>query len=143
MAEAGLDPVPTYTPPAEAAQPSSRYPLALIAPASHYFLNSMFANVADLERRQGALRIALHPDDAAARQLVDGDRARVHNTRGEFCATVHVSDAVRRGVVATSKGYWPKRLSGAANANATVAERDSDMGGGAVFHDNRVEVSRA
>jgi hypothetical protein len=23
-----------------------------------------------------------------------------------------------------------------------VAERDSDMGGGAVFHDNRVEVAR-
>jgi hypothetical protein len=43
-------------------------------------------------------------------------------------------------VAAASKGYWPKRVAGAANANATVAERDSDMGGGAVFHDNRVEV---
>ncbi|HEX2441388.1 MAG TPA: molybdopterin oxidoreductase family protein [Methylomirabilota bacterium] len=147
MVEAGLDPVPTYTPPAEAAQDrtelAARYPLALIAPASHYFLNSMFANVPDLERRQGGLRIALHPDDAAARRLADGDRARVHNARGEFCATVHVTDAVRCGVIAASKGYWPKRLSGAANANATVAERDADMGGGAVFHDNRVEVSRA
>jgi hypothetical protein len=30
---------------------------------------------------------------------------------------------------------------GGFNANATVAERDSDMGGGAVFHDNRVEVT--
>ena len=27
--------------------------------------------------------------------------------------------------------------------NTTVPERDSDMGGGAVFHDNRVEVTRA
>jgi anaerobic selenocysteine-containing dehydrogenase len=54
---------------------------------------------------------------------------------------VRVSEAVRPGVVAASKGYWPKRVAGAANANATVAERDSDMGGGAVFHDNRVEVS--
>ena len=25
--------------------------------------------------------------------------------------------------------------------NATVGERDSDMGGGALFHDNRVEVA--
>ena len=31
----------------------------------------------------------------------------------------------------------------ARNANATVAERDADMGRGAVFHDNRVEVERA
>ena len=54
-----------------------------------------------------------------------------------------MSDAVRPGVVAASKGFWPKRVAGAANANATVAERDSDMGGGAVFHDNRVEVTAA
>ena len=28
----------------------------------------------------------------------------------------------------------------ASNLNLTVAERDSDLAGGAVFHDNRVEV---
>jgi len=46
------------------------------------------------------------------------------------------------GVAAAGKGFWPKRVAGAANANATVVERDADMGGGAVFHDNRVEVAR-
>jgi anaerobic selenocysteine-containing dehydrogenase len=145
MAEAGLDPVAGYTPPAEAVPDDSdlarRFPLALIAPASHYLLNSMFANVADLERRQGAPAILLHPADAGARGLREGDVARVYNDRGEFRAVVRVSDAVRPGVAAASKGYWPKRVAGAANANATVAERDSDMGGGAVFHDNRVEVT--
>ncbi len=145
MVEAGLDPVPTYTPPYEAAQRDTdlarRYPLALIAPASHYLLNSMFANVPDLERRQGAPTVVLHPDDAAARGLADGVEVRVHNDRGEFRARARVSDAVRPGVAAAAKGFWPKRVAGAANANATVAERDSDMGGGAVFHDNRVEVS--
>jgi anaerobic selenocysteine-containing dehydrogenase len=55
---------------------------------------------------------------------------------------VVVSDRVRPGVAAGTKGFWPKRVPGASNANATVAERDSDMGGGAVFHDNRVEVQR-
>ena len=147
MIEAGLDPVPDYTPPSEAAQQgtalAARYPLALVAPASHYLLNSMFANVPDLERRQGAPAVVLHPDDAACRGLKDGDVARIHNDRGEFQATVRVSDAVRPGVAAASKGFWPKRVPGAANANATVPERDSDMGGGAVFHDNRVEITRA
>jgi anaerobic selenocysteine-containing dehydrogenase len=147
MIEVGLDPVPAYTPPAEAAQHGTalarRYPLALIAPASHYLLNSMFANVPELERRQGAPSIVLHPADAEARGLREGDVARVYNDRGEFRALVRVSDAVRPGVAAASKGFWPKRVAGAANANATVAERDSDMGGGAVFHDNRVEVTAA
>jgi len=119
-----------------------RYPLALIAPASHYLLNSMFANVPELERRQGPPALVLHPQDAAARGLVEGDVARVYNDRGEFRATVRVSDAVRVGVAAAGKGFWPKRVAGAANANATVVERDADMGGGAVFHDNRVEVAR-
>ena len=147
MIEAGLDPVPNYTPPFEAAQRGTalaeRYPLALVAPASHYLLNSMFANVPDLERRQGAPAVVLHPDDAGCRGLKDGDVARIYNDRGEFQATVRVSDAVRPGVAAASKGFWPKRVPGAANANATVPERDADMGGGAVFHDNRVEITRA
>jgi anaerobic selenocysteine-containing dehydrogenase len=146
MAEAGLDPVPAYTAPYEAAQRDTelarRYPLALIAPASHYFLNAMFANVAELEGRQGGPTIELHHADAEARGLRPGDRARVHNARGEFAATVIVSDRVMPGVAAGVKGFWPKRVPGRANANTTVAERDSDMGGGAVFHDNRVEVTK-
>jgi anaerobic selenocysteine-containing dehydrogenase len=144
MAAAGLDPIAGYTPPYEAAQRDTdlarRFPLALIAPAAHYFLNHTFANVRELAVRQGAPAITLHPADAEPRGLKDGDLARVHNDRGEYRATVRISDRVRRGVVEGRKGYWPK-LSGGANPNATVAERDSDMGGGAVFHDNRVEVS--
>jgi anaerobic selenocysteine-containing dehydrogenase len=147
MADVGLDPVPTYTPPYEAAQQdtelAARHPLALIAPASHYFLNSMFSNVPGLEKRQGPPTVVLHPDDAAARGLRAGDSARIYNDRGEFSATVAVSDRVRPGVAAAAKGFWPKRVPGGANINATVAERDSDMGGGAVFHDNRVEITRA
>ena len=144
MAEVGLDPVPTYTPPYEAADDGAlarRYPLALIAPAAHYLLNSMFANVPELAQRQGPPTIILHPADAAARHLADGAEVRVHNDRGEFHARVLTSDRVRPGVAAASKGFWPKHVAGATNVNATVAERDADMGGGAVFHDNRVEVT--
>jgi anaerobic selenocysteine-containing dehydrogenase len=145
MEKAGLDPVPAYTPPCEAAQHGTelarRYPLALIAPASHYFLNSTFSNVPQLAQRQGVPAIVLHPDDAAARGLCEGDEARVYNDRGEVTARVEVSDRVRPGVAASIKGFWPKRVPGGANANATVAERDADMGGGAVYHDNRVDVA--
>ena len=146
MAAVGLDPLPTYTPPHEAAEqdtPLARsYPLALISPAAHYFLNSTFANVPALTAQQGPPAILLHPSDAQARGLRTGDEARVHNARGEFRAAVTISDRVRPGVAASPKGFWPKRVPGEANPNATVAERDSDMGGGAVFHDNRVEVTR-
>ena len=56
---------------------------------------------------------------------------------------MEVSDRVRPGVIASTKGHWLKHVRGGANVNATVEERDADMGGGAVFHDNRVQVERA
>ena len=133
----GYDPVAGYTPPREAAL---REGLALLAPASHWFLNSTFANHPLLRERAGEPRIEIHPGDAAARGLATGDEARVFNARGEFTALVEVSDRVRPGVIASTKGRWLKHVRGGANANATVEERDADMGRGAVFHDNRVEV---
>jgi anaerobic selenocysteine-containing dehydrogenase len=91
-------------------------------------------------KQAGAPRIVLHPDDAAARGLAAGQQAVIFNDRGSFRAEVEVSDVVRPGVVASTKGYWSKLL-GEANINATVDERDSDMGFGAVYHDNRVDVA--
>jgi anaerobic selenocysteine-containing dehydrogenase len=143
MADAGLDPVAGYTDAFETAQrdtPLARaYPLALITPADHHFLNSTFANVADQLRRSGPPAVCIHPADAEPRGIADGSHVRVFNARGSFVAAAAVSDRVRRGVVASPKGRWPG-LTGGATVNATVDERDSDMGGGAVYHDNRVEI---
>jgi anaerobic selenocysteine-containing dehydrogenase len=137
----GEDPLPGYTPPAEAAEPGEDR-LALIAAASHWFLNSMFANGAEHRRRAGEPAVALHPDDARARGLADGDRVRVGNERGSFEAHLTV-DGARPGVAATTKGHWPKLLAGGTNVNATTEERDADLGGGAVFHDCAVWVRPA
>ena len=54
-----------------------------------------------------------------------------------------MSDRVRPGLATGTKGHWPKLSPGGRNIAATVAERDADMGYGAVYHDNRVEVERA
>ena len=64
----------------------------------------------------------------------------VFNDRGEFTARAHITDTVRPGVIASVKGHWPRFSADVSNVNATVAERSSDMGDGAVFHDNRVEI---
>jgi anaerobic selenocysteine-containing dehydrogenase len=138
----GHDPLAGYTPPAEAAAPGGDR-LALIAAASHWFLNSMFANAPEQRRRAGEPVVALHPDDAAARGLADGERVRVGNERGSFEARLAIGDAARPGVAATTKGHWPKLLAGGTNVNAATEERDADLGGGAVFHDCAVWVRRA
>ena len=129
MAEAGLDPVPTYTPPYEAAQRdtelAARYPLALIAPASHYFLNSMFSNVPGLEKRQGPPTVVLHPDDAAARGLCAGDLARIYNDAASSSPTAPCATACAR-FTAAAKGLAHAR-SPRTTINATVRRGPSDM----------------
>jgi anaerobic selenocysteine-containing dehydrogenase len=145
MADAGLDPLAGYTPPYEAAGHDAAvardYPLALVTPADHYFLNSTFAGVARQQRRAGAVTLLIHPVDAGPLGISSGHAVRIANARGAFVAVAEVTDRVRPGVVATPKGRWMPGATGA-TVNATVDERDSDMGGGAVFHDNRVHIER-
>ena len=146
-AETGLDPLPTYTPPYEAVAPdpelAPRCPLALIAPAGPHFLNTEFSNLPAMRDKAGPQRVLLHAADAAPRGLGDGDVARVFNDRGEYLACVEISDRVPPGIVGGAKGHWPKLNPGGTSIAATVMEKDADMGRGAVFHDNRVEVERA
>jgi anaerobic selenocysteine-containing dehydrogenase len=146
MAQAGLDPVAGYTPAYEASQRDTAlardHPLALVTPADHYFLNSIFANVRRQQLRSGVTTLLIHPEDAAPRRIATGDEVRVGNARGAFLAVAEVTDRVRPGVVASPKGRWPGDAKGGTTVNATVDERDSDMGGGAVYHDNRVRVDR-
>ncbi|WP_079198021.1 molybdopterin-dependent oxidoreductase [Streptomyces sp. CB03911] len=141
---AGLDRVAGYTPAREVADPklARTHPFVLVSAASHYFLNTIFANRPALAKRAGPPTVAVHPEDAARHGLVDGLEARVFNDRGAFRALVTVTDAVRPGVAATTKGHWSK-LTGGPGVNATVPERDTDLGQGPVYHDNRVSIEAA
>lgn len=48
----------------------------------------------------------MHPQDAAERQLQDGDWARVWNDRGEFEVRVCVTPGIKRGVISVPQGFW-------------------------------------
>ncbi|CAM5331544.1 molybdopterin oxidoreductase [Streptomyces spiroverticillatus] len=139
----GHDRLAGYTPAQEVTDPelARRFPLVLISSASHFFLNTTFGNKESLMRRAGGPTVELHADDAAARGLTEGQQVRIFNDRGAFEAKLSVTDSVRPGIARTTKGHWSRLTGGAPGVNATVAERDADMGGGAVYQDNRVEVS--
>jgi anaerobic selenocysteine-containing dehydrogenase len=146
MAQDGLDPLAGYTPTHETSQKDTalarEYPLALITPANHYFLNSIFANVPRQQQRSGVPTLLINPGDAAPRDITSGDEVRVANERGSFLAVADVSDCVRPGVVASTKGRWPGNSKDGTTVNATVSDRSSDMGRGALYHDNRVRVDK-
>ncbi|MGH8875835.1 MAG: molybdopterin-dependent oxidoreductase [Stackebrandtia sp.] len=85
-----------------------RFPLHLIANQPKTRLHSQL-DVGDHSQSakvKGREPLRLHPDDAAARGLTDGDLARVYNDRGSCLAGVRVSEHVRPGVVQLSTGAW-------------------------------------
>jgi anaerobic selenocysteine-containing dehydrogenase len=137
----GAGAVPTYVAPhlVGRAPVPGEATLELISAAQHYLLNSTFAR-GPRAAAAGAPTVLLHPDDAAARGIDDGTAVELRNERGAFTATAIVSDAVRRGVAATPKGFWPA-VPGAATVNAVTADRPSDVGDGATFHDTRVLIT--
>jgi anaerobic selenocysteine-containing dehydrogenase len=147
LAQKGLDPVPTYIPPREGPtsnpEQARRYPLAFISPPAHHFLNSTFSAQPTLVRRESEPFLTIHPRDAAARGITDGQDVRTFNDRGAFLAKARVSDAARPGVVVGLSIWWSKMCPGGRNANAVTSQELTDLGGGATFYDVLVEVAPA
>jgi anaerobic selenocysteine-containing dehydrogenase len=144
MKAAGLDPLPTYIPPHEDPQIrrdlASRYPLQLLSPPRPQFLNSTFANSSRHRSAAGDPTIEIADEDARRRGLRDGQWAVVYNDRGRFQARVALSGNVQPGVAVANSIYWNKLSPGGSNANGTTSSALTDMGGGATFFDNLVEV---
>jgi anaerobic selenocysteine-containing dehydrogenase len=143
-AAAGREPLPHYVPPHEDPQTkpalAAKYPLQMVSPPETAFLNSSFVNVDVLRRSAGEPTIQIHPADAANRHIKDGQSVTVFNDRGRFRARAVVGETVRPGVVVTF-GVWWNKYAGGSNCNATTATALTDLGGGATFFDNLVEVS--
>ncbi|WP_106403326.1 molybdopterin guanine dinucleotide-containing S/N-oxide reductase [Phytobacter massiliensis] len=51
--------------------------------------------------------VTLHPQDASARGIADGDLVRVWNQRGQVLAGAVVTDGIRPGVICIHEGGWP------------------------------------
>jgi anaerobic selenocysteine-containing dehydrogenase len=146
LAQLGHDPLPTFIPPAEspasAPELAKRFPLQLLSPPSPHFLNSTFVEVDSLRRSAVEPQLEISAADASARGVQHGDLVNVFNDRGSFVARALVGDNVRPGVVVAPSIWWNKHSLGNRNCNSTTPTRLTDLGGGATFFDNLVEVER-
>ena len=139
----GIDPLPFYNPPAEINKAEEKYPLAFLSPPARNFLNSSFANIARFRSLEREPHLDMHPHDAAARGIADGDMVRVFNERGAHRLRARVNGKPRPGVVVAPSVWWKKHAPDGGNANNLTSQRTSDLGGGATFYDCRVQVERA
>jgi anaerobic selenocysteine-containing dehydrogenase len=146
-ARQGLDPLPVYIPPYEGPTSNpglaARYPLAFTSTPNRHFLNSSFANLEFARKDAGEPALEMHPDDAAARGIVDGMMVRIANDRGDFTAVARVNGRSRRGVVNAPSVWWRKLSPDGRNANEVTSQAIADLGGAATYYDCLVEVSAA
>lgn len=142
----GFDPLPRYEPLAESPEGNPelacRYPINLLTPAAHHFLNSSFANIPSLQKAEKEPRIWVNPKDAAARGIQNGDWLRVWNDRGEVRLKAVVSQNVKPGVAWSPSLWWHRDSPLGGNVNALTSDRLTDMGGGPTFHTNLVEFEK-
>jgi anaerobic selenocysteine-containing dehydrogenase len=138
----GADTLPTYGPNVErpATGDAGDHPLQLLTPNTKNRIHSQFGNLPSIRALDPDTFAEISPADAAARAIVDGDRVRVFNDRGEVEITVRLDHSLRPGCVVVHNGWW---LSDGGGINSLSAARETDMGHGAAFHDNAVEVERA
>jgi anaerobic selenocysteine-containing dehydrogenase len=116
---------------------SDSFPLSLISPATSKAISS---SLYELVRE--AVPVEIHPADAAARKIVDGDEVRVFNQLGDVRCRAKINPALRQGVAALPKGLWARHTLNGQTANALVPDTLTDFGGGACFNDARVEIER-
>jgi anaerobic selenocysteine-containing dehydrogenase len=141
-----VDPLPGYVPPRESVQSNPKlaetYPLNIVSPKSHGFLNSCYANEPHKIRGQGEQFVMISPKDAAARSIREGDPVRVYNDRGDFEGLARVTDDVRDGVVVATLGYWRSLNRSDGSVNSISSAEFCGLGRAPTFSDNLVQVVR-
>lgn len=138
LAKQGLPPMPDWQPdPAEAQQ--SRWPLRLLTGPGYFQSHTAFSGVAFLRQREGRPYCVLHPTDASARNLRDGERVRLVNDRGTVGLTLHVRDEIQPGVVLVP-GQRPDDESVEGTVNMLCSDALTDMGEGATYQSTWLDV---
>ncbi|HNV87804.1 MAG TPA: molybdopterin oxidoreductase family protein [Methylotenera sp.] len=137
-----LDPLPDYVANRESADSNpalaKKYPLNIISPKSHGFLNSCYANMTEKIKGQGEQFVMIHPADAEMRGIKEGVKVKVFNDRGAFEGDARITKDVNPGIVVATLGYWRQLNNGTVNCISSA--EFGDMGHSTTFSDNLVQV---
>ena len=118
----------------------AEHPFRLATSPARNFLNSSFAETPVSREKEGRPELLVHPEDAAALGLGDGDRVEIGNRRGEVVLHAKLFGGVRRGVV-IAEGIWPNSAHERGEGINVLTGSDAPPPyGGAAVHDNKVWV---
>jgi anaerobic selenocysteine-containing dehydrogenase len=120
----------------------AEHPFRLATSPARNFLNSTFTETPTSLTREKRPEVMLHPDDAAAHGIADGDAVTIGNRRGAVRLHARLFAGLRRGV-AIAESIWPNAAYADGRGINTITGADAIAPfGGAAFHDNRVWIRR-
>ncbi len=124
-------------------EPDENRPFRLVTAPSRNYLNTSFTETETSIAREARPTVMLHPSDCEELGLVDGDRARIGNDRGDLVLHVEPYDGVKRGV-AVVESIWPNEaFEEGIGINLLTSADPGAPNGGAVFHDTAIWVRAA
>ena len=136
-----MPPLPDYWPVVEEAD--AAHPFRLATSPARGFLNSTFNETPTSIANEKRPEVMIHPDDAAAQGIADGDFVVLGNTRGQVRLHARVYDGVRPGVL-IAESIWPNSAyADGCGINSLTGADSIAPYGGAAFHDNKVWIRRA
>ncbi len=145
LAAQGYDPLPGYVAADESRHSplAKKFPLELLPRKNDNFMNSTFAGLPFHQAMEATHSgvLEMHPDDAEARGIADGDAVEVFNDRGKIPLRAKVGASVPAGVAASRLG-WNKLTRDGQGVNSLTSETLTDLGGGPTFYSTLVEVRR-
>ena len=115
-----------------------KFPLNILAPKSHGFINSCYANIDNKLKGQGEQFVLINQVDAMDRGIQEGEMIRIFNDRGSFDALAKITSDVGKGIVVATLGYWRQLNNGTVNSVSSSAF--GDMGNAQTSHDCLVEA---
>ena len=142
LAAQGLPPMPDWVADPVGEGDGRQWPLRLLTAPGYFQAHTAYSGVATLRRREGAPVCVLHPEDAAARGLSDGQAVELHNDLGAVTFVLRVSDETPRGV-AFVPGQRPAGEAVAGTVNMLCSTRYTDLGEGATYQSTRLDVRGA
>jgi anaerobic selenocysteine-containing dehydrogenase len=122
---------------------TDEHPFRMITSPARNFLNTSFTETPTSVKREGRPTLFIHPEDAAALQIADGELVRIGNRRGNIRIHAKHYGGVVRGVTVV-ESIWPhSTFVDGMGINALTGADAAKPNGGAAFHDNAIWVRKA
>jgi anaerobic dimethyl sulfoxide reductase subunit A len=137
-----IPPIPTWFAPDD---DTTRFPLSLCTPKSRARTHSIHGNQPGLARVDPDT-VWMHPGDAAARGIANGQQVRVFNDIGATLLPARVTDRIAPGVVSINEGAWfapgADGVDTRGSANVLTTDRSAPCGA-TTYNTNQVQIEVA